>query len=105
MIRLVDAALTPQHLSRSTARAAPLVVLVRKADAGRAEVTMKKITLILPMFGFIVATRAMLAFGVGLLVSGKIPPQRRRTIGLACVAIGAATTVPAVASVVGHLKE
>jgi hypothetical protein len=63
----------------------------------------KKLTLELPTFGFIVATRAALAFGAGLLVSGKLSAERRRTIGLALVAIGAAATVPAIRSVVTNL--
>ena len=59
---------------------------------------MKRLTLELPMFGFIVATRAALAFGVGLLVSGRIPAAKRRTIGIVLVTIGAAATVPAIAT-------
>jgi hypothetical protein len=65
----------------------------------------KRLTLRLPTFGFIVATRATLAFGVGLLVSTKLPEQRRRAIGLACVAFGVATTVPAVMAVAGHIRR
>jgi hypothetical protein len=57
---------------------------------------MKSVLLSLPTFGFVVATRAALAFGVGLLVSGRIPAARRRTVGRALVALGAAATVPAV---------
>src|SRR5205807_9655676 len=49
-----------------------------------------------PTFGFIVATRAALAAGVGLLLAGNFSAGRRRTIGSALVAIGAATTIPAV---------
>jgi hypothetical protein len=56
---------------------------------------MKSVLLNLPTFGFIVSTRAALALGVGLLVSGKIPPERRRMVGTALVALGAATTLPA----------
>jgi len=60
---------------------------------------MKSLTLPLPQFAFIVATRAALAFGAGLLAAGRIPEQRRRAIGLTLVAIGAATTVPAVMTI------
>ena len=66
---------------------------------------MKRVTLKMPTFGFIVATRAALAFGAGLLVSEKIPEQRRRALGLTLVAIGVASTVPAVASIVGHVSD
>jgi hypothetical protein len=60
---------------------------------------MKKIALKVPQLGFIVATRAALAFGVGLLVSARIPESRRRKIGVTLVAIGAASTVPAVMTI------
>ena len=58
-------------------------------------------TLTPPLFGFVVATRAALAFGLGLLLADRIPEDRRRTVGLTLVAIGAATTIPAVMSVLG----
>jgi hypothetical protein len=65
---------------------------------------MKSVLLTLPTFGFIVATRAALGVGVGLLMSERVPPQRRRAIGAALVAIGAATTVPAAMSVARSLR-
>jgi hypothetical protein len=66
---------------------------------------MKTITARLPIFAAIVATRAALAFGLGLLVAGKIPERRRRQIGIALVAIGATTTIPAVRFVRAQLRE
>ena len=57
---------------------------------------MRTVTLKLPVFGSIVATRAALAFGAGMLVAARVPDARRRKIGLALVGLGAATTVPAV---------
>jgi hypothetical protein len=57
------------------------------------------------MFGFVLVTRAALAAGVALLVSGKLSPARRRTIGLTLVAIGAATTVPAVMSIRRGMRQ
>jgi hypothetical protein len=47
------------------------------------------------LLGFIVGTRAALAFGVGLLVADRIPQPHRRSIGRTLIGIGAATTVPA----------
>jgi uncharacterized membrane protein YhiD involved in acid resistance len=55
-----------------------------------------------PILGFVVVTRAALAFGAGLLVAHRIPESRRRRIGLTLVAIGAATTIPAALSVFGR---
>jgi hypothetical protein len=51
------------------------------------------------MFGFVLVTRAALAAGVALLVGGKLSPERRRIVGSTLVALGAATTVPAVMSI------
>ena len=60
---------------------------------------MKSVVLSLPTFAFVIGTRAALAAGVGLLLADKLPAARRRSIGAALVAIGAATTVPAALSV------
>jgi hypothetical protein len=60
---------------------------------------MKTFALDLPTFGFVVATRAMLGVGIGLLLSERLPAERRRAIGLTLVTIGAATTVPAISAV------
>jgi hypothetical protein len=61
---------------------------------------MAHVLLTIPGFAFIVATRAALGVGVGLLVSNRIPEDRRRRVGTALVAVGAATTVPAVMQVI-----
>ena len=45
--------------------------------------------------GFIVVTRAALAFGVGLLISRRLDDTKRRTVGTTFVGLGALTTVPA----------
>jgi hypothetical protein len=60
---------------------------------------MKTVAIDLPMFAFVVATRAALAAGIGLLVSGKLTARQRRSVGAALFGIGAATTIPAAISV------
>ena len=57
---------------------------------------MRTVTLPLPVFGFVVFTRAALAAGVGLFVADRVPPERRRIVGLSLIAFGAITTIPAV---------
>jgi hypothetical protein len=57
------------------------------------------------LFGFVVATRAALAFGVGLLVASRIPEPRRRAIALTLIGVGAATTIPAVRAVLRTRTE
>lgn len=60
---------------------------------------MKRLELNLPTFGFVVVTRAALGVGIGLLLSNRLPPERRRVLGLALVGVGAATTIPAALAV------
>jgi hypothetical protein len=62
---------------------------------------MKSLVFSPPVFGFLVGTRAALAFGIGLLVAGRIAEPRRRTLALALIAVGAATTIPAIRLVLG----
>jgi hypothetical protein len=66
---------------------------------------MKKLILNFPTFGFVVVTRAMLGAGVGLLMSARLPKDRRRAIGAALFAIGAASTVPAILEVLREQRE
>jgi hypothetical protein len=66
---------------------------------------MNTVVLEFPMFEFIVATRAILGVGVGLLVASRVPEAQRRLIGLALLGIGAASTIPAVAALMRARKE
>jgi hypothetical protein len=56
---------------------------------------MKDIVLSTPKFGFIVATRAALALGAGLLLSSRLDSDKRRNIGRTLVAVGVLSTIPA----------
>ena len=49
---------------------------------------MKTMALDAPVFAFVVATRAALAGGVGLLLSERLSAERRRALGAALVAVG-----------------
>jgi len=56
---------------------------------------MKKPDLTFPELMFIVATRAALGAGVGLLLSTKLNDKGRKLLGLGLVVFGAVTTIPA----------
>jgi hypothetical protein len=60
------------------------------------EVSMHQFVLDRPKLAFIVATRVALGVGIGLLASLRMPESRRRAVGAALLSVGAATTVPAV---------
>jgi hypothetical protein len=60
---------------------------------------MKSLELTLPTMGFVVVTRAILGVGIGLLLSSRIPRERRKAIGLTLLGVGAATTIPALMAV------
>jgi hypothetical protein len=56
---------------------------------------MKNVVLSPPKFGFIVATRAALAAGIGLLVSQRLSEAHLRRVGTTLVAVGVLATIPA----------
>jgi hypothetical protein len=60
---------------------------------------MRNLVLTPPLLGFVVGTRAALAFGLGLLMASRIPEDRRQTLAMTLIAIGAATTIPAAMSI------
>jgi len=65
------------------------------------EAKMKKRLLSVPQLMFVVATRAALGAGVGLLAGSRLSDRKRRTAGLTLALVGAATTIPAVRIVAG----
>lgn len=66
---------------------------------------MKTMVLELPEFAFIVATRAALAAGIGVLAAGRYPADRRRVVGSVLVAVGVAATIPALMTVFRGIRR
>jgi hypothetical protein len=66
---------------------------------------MTNLTLTPRLLGFIIGTRAALAFGVGLLVADRIPESRRRPLALGLIGMGAATTIPAARALFGQRRR
>jgi len=81
------------------AESASVLVGARILLSRTAEFDMNNLVLTLPTFGFVVATRAALGVGIGLLLSERLPSECRRALGLTLVGLGAATTIPAVMAV------
>lgn len=55
---------------------------------------MRTVTLSVPLLGLVIATRAALAAGLGLLLADRLSWPRRRAVGLALVGVGVTTTIP-----------
>jgi hypothetical protein len=66
---------------------------------------MKRIDLSIPQFAFVVATRAALGAGLGLLLSEKLRRKNRRTVGLSLLLLGALTTIPALTTIRGSFRN
>ena len=62
---------------------------------------MKHVTLTVPELGLVVATRAALGAGLGLLLGERLNPEQRRAAGWTLVAVGVVTTVPLLLQVFG----
>jgi hypothetical protein len=66
---------------------------------------MRNVDLPMPLFGFIVATRALLGAGIGLLLADKFRRSTRRSVGATLVAVGALTTIPAAIALFGGRRK
>ena len=62
----------------------------------------KRVDLSLPEFGFVVATRAALGAGIGLLASAGLCKRTRKRLGASLLTIGALTTLPALYFIFGR---
>jgi hypothetical protein len=62
---------------------------------------MKQRQLTLPTIGLIAGTRVALGMGLGLLLAERLGPEARRVAAWTLVAIGAVSTLPLVAEVLG----
>jgi hypothetical protein len=58
----------------------------------------------LAKIGALALTRAALGAGIGLLVAGRLDPRSRRVIGGALLAVGLASTVPLVVSILNGVE-
>jgi hypothetical protein len=65
---------------------------------------MKKAELTLPEIALIAGTRGMLGAGAGLLLADRLTAEQRKAIGWTLLIIGAITTIPLAAEVMGKRK-
>ena len=63
---------------------------------------MKEKKLTVPEIGLIAMTRVILGVGIGLLLSEKLNKDQRNGIGWALLAVGALSTIPIAANVLGE---
>ncbi len=65
---------------------------------------MKKAELTLPEIALIAGTRGMLGAGAGLLLADRLTAEQRKAIGWTLLIIGAISTIPLAAEVMGKRK-
>jgi sorbitol-specific phosphotransferase system component IIBC len=65
---------------------------------------MRTLDLSIPELAFIAATRGMAGVGIGLLLADHVRPEARKPMALMLLAIGALTTLPIAATVVGRTR-
>jgi hypothetical protein len=65
------------------------------------EIIMKERQLTLPTIMLIAGTRVALGVGLGLLLADRLTAEQRRSAGWALLAVGALTTIPLAAEVLG----
>ena len=66
---------------------------------------MKTITFTKPDFALLIGTRVAIGVGVGLLVSRKLSREARFGAGWALLSLGALTTIPILANVLGKMAS
>lgn len=66
---------------------------------------MRETRVSLPELALIAATRGMIGVGVGFLVGGRLSARRRARVGWGLLAIGALSTLPLAARVIGRLRK
>ena len=54
----------------------------------------KQLQISIPQLGLVAATRGLIGFGAGLLLSNKISKKMRKAIGLPLFIAGVASTIP-----------
>ena len=62
---------------------------------------MKQRTITLPLLALIGGTRAMLGAGIALLLADRLTAEQRRAAGWTLTAVGALSTIPLAAQVLG----
>jgi uncharacterized membrane protein YfcA len=73
-----------------------------QVDRSKKETRMRTTTITIPELALVAGTRAALGAGVGLLLAGWLRPEQRRAVGWTLLAVGAITTIPLAAEVLGH---
>jgi hypothetical protein len=63
--------------------------------------TMRERAITLPELGLIAGTRAALGAGIGLLLSDRLDPDRRKAVGWTLLLVGVVTTIPLALEVLG----
>ena len=66
---------------------------------------MRETRLTIPELALIAGTRGALGAGIALLLADRLSPEQRKSVGWTLFAVGAATTIPLLAEVLGKSER
>ena len=66
---------------------------------------MRDVNLSVPEMIFVARTRGMAGAGIGLLAADLVRPDARKPVGWTLIAIGAITTLPIAATLIGRARR
>ena len=66
---------------------------------------MRDVNLSVPEMIFVALTRGMAGAGIGLLAADLVRPDARKPVGWTLIAIGAITTLPIAATLIGRARR
>jgi sorbitol-specific phosphotransferase system component IIBC len=66
---------------------------------------MRDVNVSIPEMIFVALTRGMAGAGIGLLAADLVKPDARKPVGWTLIAIGALTTLPIAATLIGRARR
>ena len=66
---------------------------------------MRQLHVSLPELGLVAMTRGAAGIGIGLLLAGRLTNDQRKALGWGLLALGAASTIPLAADILGRNPE
>jgi hypothetical protein len=99
----IEARVEVGRISNPSVRSDGIPIRPPPAQKGGASMNERQVTF--PQLALIAGTRVVLGVGLGLLLAGQLSAEHRRAVGWSLVAVGALTTIPLAAQVLGQKQS